>query len=284
MVCLKFNSFAAPGEAYHAGATILEPNATLQLHTHDFHEVFWIANGSGIHECNGTSHSIRPGFLAFIRPSDIHNFMTNDESLCLRNIAFQTRSASTIEGSLRENGNMTIFQNAELNVQTKISPALLKELNAAFDRLAVSPRHLTTLYAFLFDLVDRLASGAQASPQTRSVPSWLLKAVEDLRNPETQEKGLAGFYSLCGRCQEHVARACRKHYGRTPSELLNQHRLERAAALLTATDDDVLSIALECGWSNLGHFYDIFKRAYRCSPGRFRQTARGTLPSFKTSI
>lgn len=279
MIRLKFDSFATAGEAYHAGASIMAPDAALRAHTHDFHEVFWVASGSGTHLCNGVSRPIGPGFLAFIRPADGHNITAVGGPLCIRNIAFRPRSAALVEQSLREGGTRGLFPRGKLFAQTTISLALIKEMNAAFDRLAVTPRRPVALHAFLFDLVDRLVSFSPVAREMRPVPDWLSKAVERLRDPEIQERGVRGFYRLCGRCQEHVARASRKHYGRSPSDLLNQHRLERAAALLTATDHGILEITLECGWNNLGHFYQIFKKAYRLSPGQFRKTARRTLPS-----
>lgn len=276
---LKFHSFAAPGEAYHAGASILGRDSALHPHTHDFHEVFWIASGSGRHECNGVSTPIGPGSLAFIRPSDIHSITTGAEPVCIRNIAFRARSAAVVERSLREGDGSRIFPDGLLCIQTHISATLLGNLNRTFDRLAVNPRLSIPLHAFLFDLVERLISDSPQSPQANPIPDWLSKAVESLRDPEVQSRGLKGFYRLCGRCQEHIARACRKHCGQSPSELLNRHRLERAATLLAATDEDILTIALECGWNNLGHFYQLFKKAHGLSPGKFRKTARRTLPA-----
>jgi len=57
--------------------------------THDFHEVFWIPHGSGVHEWNGESPPVSPGSLAFIRPKDTHSILPQNMDLCVRNIAFQ---------------------------------------------------------------------------------------------------------------------------------------------------------------------------------------------------
>ena len=155
-----------------------------------------------------------------------------------------------------------------------LPPEKFAKLKAHFDRLAVLPCRTVALHAFLFDLVDRLLSERPEWHERPSAPGWLAGAAAD-----SLGTGLDGFYRRCGRCQEHVARACRKHYGRSPFELLNHHRLQRAASLLTTTDDGILGIAMDCGWNNLRHFYNLFKNAYQVPPAQFRQMARRTLPS-----
>jgi len=276
---LKFDSFARKGEAYHAGATVMEGDQTNQPHTHDFHEVFWISSGTGVHELNGNPLPLSPGSLGFIRPSDAHKFSAPGGSLCIRNIAFRAQSAAIILQSLKEGGCPAIFDGKTLGASVMVSSSVLQHLDTAFDRLAILPRRSVHLHAFLFDVVDRLVSGWQERRDLPAVPEWLARGVESLAAPGAIEAGLAGFYWRCGRCREHVARACRRHYGLSPSDLLNQHRLKRAASLLATTEDGILGIALECGWNHLGHFYDLFKNAYKIPPGQFRQMARRTLPA-----
>ncbi|MFA7345864.1 MAG: helix-turn-helix domain-containing protein [Terrimicrobiaceae bacterium] len=274
---LKFRSFARPGEAYHAGADVMEGGRASRVHRHDFHEVFWVSNGSGVHRLNGKPHEIRRGSLAFIRPEDAHNFQVRGESMWIRNIAFRAGSAAMILESLGDAGSTGIFDRKSLGASTVVSPALLVRLDAAFDRLAVLPRRAVVLHAFLFDLVDRLLSEHPGRNEGQSAPAWLSDAAESLSSPGPLESGLAGFYRRCGRCQEHVARACRKHYGCSPSDLVNRHRLQKAASLLATTEESILGIAMDCGWNNLGHFYNLFKRAYQMPPRQFRQMARRTL-------
>jgi mannose-6-phosphate isomerase-like protein (cupin superfamily) len=276
---LKFQSFAAAGEAYHAGAVVLDPSLASRPHAHDFHEVFWISHGSGIHRLNGKPRALREGSLAFIRPDDTHSFhAARGESLCIRNIAFRPQSAAIVLQSIKEGGIPGIFDKKSLGAETTVSAGLLAHLDAAFDRLAILPRRSVVLHAFLFDLADRLLSEIPKQQDGPSAPAWLSAAVEALGTPDTLDAGIAGFYRRCGRCQEHVARACRKFYGRSPSDILNQHRLQRAASLLATTDDAILGIVMDCGWNNLGHFYGLFKKAYGVTPKHFRQAARRTLP------
>lgn len=279
MIRLKLDSFLRQGEAYHAGATVLGDGVDLQLHTHDFFEVCWVAGGAGVHRLNGASTRVGPGDLAFIGPDDAHALKVPSGQLSLRNIAFFKRSAGLVRGSLDGADAARLFAPERLAGKARVSPVLLARLNAAFDEMAILPRTSVRLHAFLFDLINRLLSDSIGSRDGVPPPHWLARAVESLPHaPATENKGLAQFYRSCGRCQEHVARECRKHYNMTPSELLNRHRLSKAASLLATTEKSILEIAMDCGWNNLGHFYDLFKKAYGATPKSFRQATRSTLP------
>lgn len=47
---------------------------TFPLHTHDFYEIFLVAEGKAIHEVNGSSQLLSKGSLVYIRPSDTHYY------------------------------------------------------------------------------------------------------------------------------------------------------------------------------------------------------------------
>ncbi len=58
--------------------------------------------------------------------------------------------------------------------------------------------------------------------------------------------------------------------GTTPHSLINQRRLSKAAILLTSTTMTVSEIIDQTGFISRTHFYDLFNRAYGCSPSEFR--------------
>ncbi|MGC9452237.1 MAG: helix-turn-helix transcriptional regulator [Oceanipulchritudo sp.] len=54
---------------------------------------------------------------------------------------------------------------------------------------------------------------------------------------------------------------------------VNRLRLEHAAALLRSTRLSVRSVAFECGYPDLSHFYRAFKGRFGMSPGKWREQA-----------
>ena len=61
-------------------------------------------------------------------------------------------------------------------------------------------------------------------------------------------------------------------FGESPHSYLLTRRMERAAALLRATDHSVADICLSVGLQSIGSFTTSFKRTYGVSPTAYRAT------------
>lgn len=72
------------------------------------------------------------------------------------------------------------------------------------------------------------------------------------------------------------SRLFRQHAGRAFSEFLNQVRLQAACQALATTDQPVLDIALDCGFTQVSFFNRLFRRVHHCSPTLYRRRRRRT--------
>ena len=70
--------------------------------------------------------------------------------------------------------------------------------------------------------------------------------------------------------QAHFSREFRRAFGESPHAYLLTRRLERAAALLRATDRPVTAICFTVGLRSLGSFTTSFTRAYGMTPTAYR--------------
>lgn len=64
--------------------------------------------------------------------------------------------------------------------------------------------------------------------------------------------------------------------GTTPHGLINQRRLRKASMLLDSTSLTVSEIIDQTGFNSRAHFYELFNKAYGCSPSEYRQKSRIT--------
>ncbi len=71
--------------------------------------------------------------------------------------------------------------------------------------------------------------------------------------------------------QNQLIRLFRRGFQMTPVEFLNQLRVAKAAQLLQNTDQNVLEIALTCGFGSLAAFYACFKKLRGVAPGTLRR-------------
>ena len=68
----------------------------------------------------------------------------------------------------------------------------------------------------------------------------------------------------------HFSREFRRAFGESPHAYLLTRRLERAAALLRATDRSVADICFAVGLQSVGSFTTSFSRTYGISPTAYR--------------
>jgi signal transduction histidine kinase/ligand-binding sensor domain-containing protein/AraC-like DNA-binding protein len=59
--------------------------------------------------------------------------------------------------------------------------------------------------------------------------------------------------------------------GTTPHGLINQRRVRKASILLESTSLTVSEIIDQTGFKSRAHFYELFNKAFRCSPSEYRQ-------------
>ncbi|MCC6094304.1 MAG: AraC family transcriptional regulator [Eubacterium sp.] len=82
--------------------------------------------------------------------------------------------------------------------------------------------------------------------------------------------------------QYHINRyrLCREYagiYGIPPLHDCNRNRIGQAEKLLLTTDLQVQEISRRCGFENVNHFINLFRRNTGMTPGQFRKKARADL-------
>jgi AraC-like DNA-binding protein len=106
----------------------------------------------------------------------------------------------------------------------------------------------------------------------RLVPSerHLLRARDLVDARYAEELGVDDMARAAGLSRAHFSRAFKGAFGDSPHGYLLARRLERAAALLRATDHSVVSICFAVGLRSVGSFTTSFTRAYGITPTAYR--------------
>ena len=98
----------------------------------------------------------------------------------------------------------------------------------------------------------------------------LLRA-KDLADARYSEPlGVDDLACAAGLSRAHFSREFRRAFGESPHAYLLTRRLERAAALLRATDRSIADICFAVGLQSVGSFTTSFRRAYGMPPSIYR--------------
>ncbi len=88
-----------------------------------------------------------------------------------------------------------------------------------------------------------------------------------------QDLKLADLAQLLDMSQFHFSRLFKQSMGQSPFQYLRQQRIERAKQLLKQTNDPIVNIALECGFSSHSHLSKQFRQLIGMTPKAFRADA-----------
>ena len=268
-----------PGRGY--ASYIFDKQQLKVSHYHDFYELFLVDQGNALHKVNGLSLPLSAGCLCFIRPADIHWYQEMSDDFRIINIIIPDGIITALFTFLGSN-----FDGKRL-LDTPSPPCVcldyqdLSSLIRDFEQLILYKKILReksdTMYRItIFNLITKYFLIQQVNTQASPIPQWLKLLSLQMLTKENFTKGLPTLYRLSGKSPEHVSRACKKHLGKTPSQLVNDIRLEHSAMLLVTTNTPVIDICQECGFDSLSYFYHRFKEHYNISPVGFRKDKKNT--------
>jgi len=273
---LLLRRILAPGEYGHVARPRLTRRRTLQAHSHDFAEIFWVNEGRGWHLINGRRERLQLGDLWCIRPEDVHQLIpVGTQPLAITNIAFPAEVLEWLRERYFVGEARWFWLPAAARGPVEVDAVRLHSLNAAADGLAVAPRDRLHFEHFLLGVFAEL-SGPPDELGLEGAPAWLGEACQRMFEPEPLREGVAAFFRVAGRSPEHVARVTRATLGMTPSEYVNRRRIAQAAFQLRMTARPVTEIAFDVGYENLSHFFHVFRRLQGTSPRSYRARLAAT--------
>lgn len=250
---------------------------TTILHSHDFYELFLIAGGSVTHVINGEEQFLINGALVLVRPDDKHAYIKGTASCELHNLAFTKGTFKSFMNYLCDGFPIEDIIQSKLPprsflIQAEIDYILLRFYRWTHSSISQKTSLRTEFRALLAELlVKYFLSPIDIESK---LPSWLEELCSVMQSKENLQAGMSRMYQLSGRSREHMSRVFKQQLGKTPTQWLNEQRLQLAAHLLTYTDDAILDISLECGYQNLSHFYHQFLKRYQITPLAYRKQHR----------
>lgn len=277
MDVLKIRDFVNTRESYHFARGKLTFEHAPALHTHDFHEIFWIESGRALHCINEEEHEVNKQKCVLVQDKDQHRVHGATEKISeIANLAFPTEEWEMVrQNYFPDEEDVFTWPHALREISW---PFLSHPLSGWAFFLDVDGHPRRRLHAFLIQVAEA-ALLSRIHLGLRLAPEWLMNAVEKLRDEKVLQGGTQAFCRVAGRSPEHVIRECRRWLKCTPTEILNQRRMEYAARSLAVSAKPIADICYDCGLENISHFYRLFQARFNISPRKYRLRAMGPLPS-----
>jgi len=266
----KIETYIGPHEAFHVARKRLATRFPERAHNHNFFEVFLIESGKTAHWINGEMQMLEPGQLVFVRPQDAHAFRADRTMGCqIINIIFRVETAEHLAKRYSDVIAGRYFDaSSRLPDMHNLGPARFARAINVAQQLQTAHRSLARIEEFLLVLTNRVADAS--SGVNNAHPRWFDEACSAAQSQEVFSKGAAGFIAAAGRSHEHVCRTCKSVTGLTPSEYINQIRIEFAAHLLRSDERSIDEVVAACGFDNNSYFYRLFRRQFGTTPRQYR--------------
>ncbi len=246
----------------------------LDLHYHEYYEVFLTETDGIVHVINGVEEVLSAGSLVFVRPSDTHKlYFEND--FCYINFNFSATIFERLmeyldDDTLRhnllspQNSPVAVLNEPEREkLHEKIRRVgLLQEMNDKDGALYMRRTLLDILITYFAEMKNE---------EKNEMPYWLQYTLRQMQKPVNFEKGIPRMVEISGKTLTHLGRSMQKYKGMKPTEYINRIRVQYVASMLVHSDMTILDIAMESGFQSEAHFYKLFSEYMGMSPKQYRE-------------
>ncbi|SMO64212.1 transcriptional regulator, AraC family [Saccharicrinis carchari] len=259
-----------PNDVFHIVRRTITADENLDYHDHDYAEIFWIKEGSGIHVINGEEHPIEKGALCLVRPHDTHTFIANGNStgLVVSNIAFYLESLNLFKERYFPDSDTFFWTTEKMPFMVKLNADQLNEISAITDYMLTKKRDYIHLDLMVLQIFRMLTDSF--SDKSNDVPHWLVLAMDQFNSPKLFREGIAGFVALTNRTTDHVNKTIRQCLNQTLTDTVTKIKMNYAAQRLSMTNVPIKTICYNCGYNAIGHFYKTFKKYNGMTPNEYR--------------
>jgi AraC family cel operon transcriptional repressor len=153
-------------------------------HYHDYCEVFLVLSGLARHLVGGSEHPLQPRQLVFIRPSDIHDYISESGGYSMLNITFTRQTLQQVFSFLGDGIPGYALLHAPEPPQVLLTQQDFDRISSRMTAIRAIPEgdvsaRKMALRVLLVDLFSRYFSGFAGDLE--AAPQWLEAACDRLR-------------------------------------------------------------------------------------------------------
>jgi len=125
-----------------------------------------------------------------------------------------------------------------------------------------------TIESLVYELIVTIS---KQDPKEKTIPYNIKKVIDLMHDHFNHPIHLEYLATFSGVHAAHLSRQFKKATGFTVGEYMRQIRIKKACALLKNTSNNILSIAIDCGFSDQSHFTQVFVKTTGITPSKYRK-------------
>ena len=249
------------------------------LHWHDEVEIIYIKKGRGRVTLDFTSLYVEAGDIIIVSPGQLHAIGPAEYSMEYENIIFEMDFLGAGAADLCAGEFLVPLAAGKL-----LPPVCVHKEEEDYEELKQCLSQMEDLcesrekgyelgvkaavLQMLFLLIRKYPCVKEVSSPDRERLKVVLQEIEKNISENLTVREIAEF---CGWSDSHFMRWFKKMTGLSFISYVNERRLAVAAEALKKSNDKILSISQEAGFTNLSNFNRQFKSRYGVTPKEYRE-------------
>ncbi|MEH7096973.1 AraC family transcriptional regulator, partial [Neobacillus vireti] len=253
-------------------------------HKHDYIEMVYVLAGSFIQEIKGRQIEMNKGDLCILDRNIVHSSLPLSELDVVVNIILTPKFFDGIFMHLLSDDNyISNFIINSLYTKSKEQnflihhvkdDALIKTIleNLLLEYYSTEMKSPTAINGYLLILFTELSreityiNGDLIKDEQHRVKERILTYIRNSYK-DTNLNDMADYFHFH---PSYLSTLVKKEFGKNFKDLLTDVRMSEASKLLKNTDMTIENIVYELGYTNLSHFYKVFKKTYGMTPNRYK--------------
>ncbi|MFB5660968.1 AraC family transcriptional regulator [Alteribacillus sp. HJP-4] len=252
----------------------------LPNHIHDWYELIYINEGDKWFFIDQNFYHFQPGDILLVPPNTIHRAILKKNEFIVTTVMFFSPKIITQWLPTSENTFLNLFNQAraereyryrmELNHLLEFEK-LLEEIHEEYeggkdDRYEYLLVQLHSLLLF----INRCCTYSHTQNANRK-SEWIYPILTYIDERTSQSLSLEELAQHVSVTPAYLSKVFKQTLGMTLSEYITTKRLKLAKDMLCQTSENIETIAENCGFYSMPHFYRTFKKHTQLTPRQYRQ-------------
>ena len=256
------------------------------IHVHDFIEIVYIINGTGVHLVNGIAYNVNKGDFLFINYGQTHEFTAGKDGMCFYNIlirpeffsndllnsenAFELLSLSAFEelASFINRDCPYVSLSGDMRKKTETLLTMLEE-----EYLGNSRGRETMINSLMIVLMMCIfrSMSPEISRNNKALGDVAGDILQYIETHCHEKLSLSDLAQRCFYTPSYFSRLFKETYSMTITEFIVKTRIEKSKELLNNTDLTVEDICFSVGYTDKTKFYRHFRECVGKTPAEYRK-------------